>query len=156
MVGLASAPAEGRLTGADSSQVERHLQALERCLAQLRGHSGRPISALAELDEQWAVERGLQLAAQNAIDIATHIATAGNRSPADYTQAFDALCEMGILPTEFTVRFRNMAGFRNVLVHGYLDIDDEVVHFAINAGLDEFTAFVGYIRGWMRAQQGGS
>lgn len=139
------------MTTVDRAVVTRHLDALDRCLVQLRSHAGRPVSALANLDEQWAVERGLQLAAQNAIDIATHLAAAGGRHPGDYTQALDALSEMGVLPGEFTVRFRGIAGFRNVLVHGYLDIDEAVLHVATNAGLDEFAAFCVHVRQWLAA-----
>lgn len=120
-------------------------------MTQLRSHAGRPLAALGELDEQWAVERGLQLAAQNAIDVATHIAIAVGRVPADYTAAFDALAETGVIPVDFAMRFRGVAGFRNVLVHGYLDIDEEIVHRATNAGLDDFAAYVRYVREWLLA-----
>jgi hypothetical protein len=45
----------------DEQLVRRHLEALDGALAQLRRHAGHPLALLnASLDEQWAVERGLQ------------------------------------------------------------------------------------------------
>jgi len=58
----------------DAEVVRRHLMTLERPLANLRHHCGRPVNALRDDDERWTVERGLQLCAQNALDIATHLA----------------------------------------------------------------------------------
>ncbi len=58
----------------DPEVVRRHLLALARTVAGLRRHCGRPVEALSDDDERWAVERGLQLCAQNALDAATHVA----------------------------------------------------------------------------------
>lgn len=37
--------------------------------------------------------------------------------------------------------FRSVAGFRNILVHGYLEIDLEIVHTVLNSRLTEFITF---------------
>ena len=122
--------------------VRRHLLALDEAVRQLRRHAGRPLTALlADPDERWAVERGLQLCAQNVLDIATHLAASAGRDAQDYTSAIDALRELGVLPGEFALRFRGIAGFRNVLVHGYLGVDVARVHAFLNSGLDDFIEF---------------
>jgi uncharacterized protein YutE (UPF0331/DUF86 family) len=43
-------------------------------------------------------------------------------------------------------------GFRNILVHQYLAVDDDVV---LHAGerLDEFTAFVAQVSSWLTEQR---
>ena len=38
-------------------------------------------------------------------------------------------------------RFRGIAGFRNVLVHGYLSVDIPRLHELLNAGLEDFVEF---------------
>jgi uncharacterized protein YutE (UPF0331/DUF86 family) len=48
---------------------------------------------------------------------------------------------MGVLPPEFAARFRSVAGFRNVLVHGYLQVDLEVVRRILAERLDDFERF---------------
>jgi len=125
----------------DVELVRRHLAALDRAVQQLRRHSGRPLDALRDLDEAWAIERGLQICVQNCLDIATHLAAAAGRDVPDYATAIDRLEELGVLPGEFARRFRSVAGFRNVLVHGYLEVDPALVHRVLNERLEDFGSF---------------
>jgi uncharacterized protein YutE (UPF0331/DUF86 family) len=128
----------GRL---DAAVVRRHLLALDQALQVLRRHQGRGLEELADREERWIVERGLQLCAQNALDVATHLAASAGHDVPDYTAAIDRLAEMGILPPDFAARFRAVAGFRNVVVHGYLDVDLPLLHRLLNRQLDDFAAF---------------
>ena len=82
-----------------------------------------PEALRIDSDRLWAIERGLQLCAQNALDIASHLSSAAGLDPANYGSSIDCLVEATVLPPAFGQRFRGIAGFRNVLVHGYLDID---------------------------------
>jgi len=136
---------------ADAAVVRRHLLALDGAVQRLRHHAGRPLSALAaDSDTQWAVERGLQLCAQNALDVATHLAASAGRDTPDYASAVDVLGELGVLPTAFAHRFRGVAGFRNVLVHGYLRVELERVHELLNAGLDDFAEFARHVERFLQ------
>ena len=130
----------------DSIVVRRHLLALDASLGRLRHHVGRPLAEFAaDADECWLVERGLQLCAQNALDVATHLAAAAGRDAPDYATAIDRLGELGVLPMEFAIRFRPVAGFRNVLVHGYLDVDVGRVHEILNRHLEDFSEFARHV-----------
>ncbi len=131
---------------ADPAVVRRHLLALDEAVQNLRRHAGRPLAALqADPDERWTVERGLQLCAQNALDIATHLAASAGRDAPDYASAIDVLGDLGVLPADFARRFRAIAGFRNVLVHGYLGVDLSRVHQLLNVGLDDFADFARFV-----------
>jgi uncharacterized protein YutE (UPF0331/DUF86 family) len=126
----------------DASIVRRHLLALDQALQTLRRHQGRPVDALqSDREERWVVERGLQLCTQNVLDVATHLAASAGRDVPDYGTAIDQLGDLGVLPDEFTARFRSVAGFRNVIVHGYLDVDLVIVHRLLNERLDDFAEF---------------
>ncbi len=127
---------------ADAAVIRRHLLALDEAVQQLQHHAGRPLAMLSsDPDERWTVERGLQLCAQNALDIATHLAASAGRDAPDYASAIDVLADLGILPAEFALRFRGVAGFRNVLVHGYLAVNLARVHALLNSGLGDFVEF---------------
>jgi uncharacterized protein YutE (UPF0331/DUF86 family) len=79
------------------SPGQRHLLALDEAVRQLGRHAGRPVSALlADPDERWTVERGLQLCAQNVLDVVTHLAASGGRDAPDYASAIDVLGELGM------------------------------------------------------------
>jgi len=135
----------------DAVLVRRHLLALDAALQRLRRHAGVPASELAaNPDTMWAVERGLQICAQNVLDIATHLAAALGRDASDYAAAVDALGAAGVLPAEFAARFRGVAGFRNVLVHAYLDVDSARVYAVLNERLDDFSVFAGHVEAFLQ------
>jgi uncharacterized protein YutE (UPF0331/DUF86 family) len=134
----------------DAAVVRRHLFAIDAALQQLRQHQGRPAAELSrDPDRLWAVERGLQLCAQNALDVSTHLAAASGRDVADYASAIDTLASLGILPEDFTRRFRGIAGFRNVIVHGYLELDLSIVHGLLESGLDDFVTFARHVNAYL-------
>jgi uncharacterized protein YutE (UPF0331/DUF86 family) len=131
----------------DPALVRRHLLALDRALQNLRRHVGRPLSALsADLDERWIIERGLQICAQAALDVATHLAAAAGRDAPDYATAIDQLGDLGVLPESFAVSFRSIAGFRNILVHAYLDVDLARMHTLLNERLEDFAEFARHVQ----------
>ena len=131
--------------------VTRHIAALRDALRVLAKYSGTPIEDLdADPGERWAVERGLQLCAQNALDVATHIAASQGRDVPDYASAIDELGRLGALPSEFASQFRSVAGFRNVLVHGYLDVDLERLHLMLSERLGDFEAFASHIEAYVQ------
>ena len=130
----------------DPQVVRRHLLALDDALQRLRAHQGCTEGDLAvDGDRRWVVERGLQLCAQNALDVATHIAAGLGHDVPDYASAIDKLGDLGILPAEFAASFRGIAGFRNVVVHGYLGLDVSIVHRLLHSGLDDFVAFATHV-----------
>lgn len=134
----------------DRALVRRHLMALDAAVQALRRHAGRPADLLrTDLDEAWIVERGLQLCAQNALDIATHLAASAGRDVPDYASAIDVLAQIGVVPAEFARRFRSIAGFRNVLVHGYLAVDPAILHRLLNDRLDDFVELAEQVEGYL-------
>lgn len=137
----------------DARVVRRHLAALHAALGVLERHAGRPVEALREsAEERWTVERGLQICAQNALDAATHVAAAAGRDVPDYAGAIDALSQIGALDRGFAAEFRDVAGFRNVLVRGYLDVDLAIVHRVLNERLPAFRAFAQQLEHYLTAR----
>lgn len=135
----------------DTHVVRRHLLAVREALEVLANHVGAPLSVLeASHDERWAVERGLQLCAQNVLDVATHIAAAEGRDVPDYASAIGELGSLGILPPDFASDFSSVAGFRNVLVHGYLKVDLPLLHRLLNEKLNDFETFTAHIENYIR------
>ena len=134
----------------DRQVVDRHLIALRQALSALRRHTGiSPAALRADSDRRWAIERGLHLCAQNALDIASHIASAAGFDPTTYGSSIDCLVEANVLPVPFGDRFRGIAGFRNVLVHGYLDIDLDLLAKLLRESLDDFEEFAGHVERWL-------
>jgi uncharacterized protein YutE (UPF0331/DUF86 family)/predicted nucleotidyltransferase len=134
----------------DIARVLEHLRALDVAVRQLRRHSGKPLEVLRDdLDEAWAVERGLLLCAQNVLDVATHLAASAGCAVRDYNSAIDALADIGVLPRDFAASLRALGGFRNILVHGYLDLDLARVHEFLNGRLDDFVEFARAVEAYL-------
>jgi uncharacterized protein YutE (UPF0331/DUF86 family) len=126
----------------DVEVVRRHLAALRESLRVLSNRSEVSVEELdADTEGRWMVERGLQLCAQNALDIATHIAAGRGRDVPDYASAIDELGRLGVLSGDFAREFRSVAGFRNVLVHGYLEVDLDVLATLLHGRLGDFESF---------------
>lgn len=141
--------------GVDRQVVRRHLLALDEALTTLSKHREATAAELAaDRERLWVVERGLQLCAQNALDIATHLAAAAGRDVPDYASAIDRLAELGILSRDLAGRLRSLAGFRNVLVHAYLDVDLEIVAEALRSRLDQLAEFARRIEESLESEGG--
>lgn len=104
-----------------------------------------------------AAERFLQLSIECCLDIGNHlIAQAGFRSPTDYRDIFAVLVEEGVLPRELLTRLMDMAGFRNLLVHGYAKLDDTLVHSILTNSLDDLESYAKSITSYLRGPAGSS
>lgn len=126
----------------DAERVRRRLAELDRRLAALRRlHDLGRERYLAEPDVRTLAERHLQIALQAALDVALHIAAEdAGRTAEDYGDAFALLGELGVLTPDLAQRLRSAAGMRNVLVHGYAELDATLVWAALGdlGDLDDF------------------
>lgn len=139
----------------DEAAIRRHLLALDEATQVLRRHRGDSVERLRQdVENQWVVAHGLQLCAQNALDISTHVAAGTGRDVPDYASALDVLGQLGVLPPDFVSRFRGVAGFRNVVVHGYLDLDLRTLHTLLNERLDDFAEFARLVTQWLESNRG--
>jgi uncharacterized protein YutE (UPF0331/DUF86 family) len=85
----------------------------------------------------------LQVSIETCINITNHIiATEKLRAPKDYKDSFKVLNEAGILSDDSTQTMRELAGLRNLLVHLYWDIDDQMIYDGIRSELGDFEAFI--------------
>jgi uncharacterized protein YutE (UPF0331/DUF86 family) len=131
----------------DSDLVAKKLALIETCVGQLRTMA-RPDALRTDIREQRFVEHTLQIAIQAALDVASHIVSDERfGEPETNRELFDLLVRGGRLPEGLASSLRDMAGFRNVLVHGYQDVDLGVVEDVLAHHLDDLLAFVTAVRG---------
>jgi len=130
----------------DRDLVLKRLAFIETCVSELR--------TLARLDlleqyvrEERFVVHTLQLAVQAALDAASHIVSDERLGePETNRQLFDLLHKSGWLPAPLTAALRDMAGFRNVVVHGYETVDLRIVGDIVANRLDDLLEFVAAVR----------
>jgi len=69
------------------------------------------------------------VAIQGVIDLCHHIvARLYGKVPDEYGECFLILKDKGMIDTEFAVKLKTMAGFRNILIHLYHEVDDRRVY----------------------------
>ncbi len=128
----------------DPESIEDRLDRLTELLEELaRIEAAGHDAYIADFRSRLAAQHAIQLAIQVCIDIGAHlIAEQGPKMPADYRGVFAVLVEAG-LDAELAERLGDAAGMRNILVHGYLEVDDETVWGAI-AHLDDLRQFAAF------------
>ena len=84
----------------------------------------------------------LQVSIECCLDIANHIIAAqGFRAPMDYADSFKVLVEHDVLNEGLGKKLRQMAKFRNRLVHLYGKIDDAYVYTFIKHDMQDILDF---------------
>lgn len=106
---------------------------------------------LSDVRNYRAVERSFQLAAQTAIDVASHIVAADfPHRPEGYRELFEILGEAGVLPPDLAERLAGVASFRNILIHEYLSVNLDIVYNHLQEGLDDFYQFSSHVVNYLR------
>jgi uncharacterized protein YutE (UPF0331/DUF86 family) len=109
----------------------------------------------SDLRSRAFVERYLHLAIEEVMDIANHLVSFHKwREPAGYRDLFLILFEHGIIPKDQLATFQNMASFRNMLVHRYERIDDELVFGIFRRHLADFDLFITLLKDWIAEREG--
>ena len=130
----------------DAALVAKKLAFIETCLRELRTEA-QPDRIASDVRERRFVEHTLQLAIQAALDVASHI-VADDRlgEPRTNRELFDLIARHGWIAESLRDRLRAMAGFRNVLVHGYTEVDLAILHDVLTNRLEDLEAFVAAVR----------
>jgi uncharacterized protein YutE (UPF0331/DUF86 family) len=101
-----------------------------------------PEDLLADRDRMSAAKYGFVVSIEAAIDVCRHIiGSEGLRAADDFADSFAALGEAGWLPVESVPDLQDMARFRNLLVHGYADVDDKRVGEILRTRLGDLRSF---------------
>jgi len=86
-----------------------------------------------------AIERNFQLALESVLDIGEIIISMKDlEKPEEYKDIIEVLGKENILPMDFAERFAPAAGFRNILVHKYTEVDIDELYEHLKQDLSDF------------------
>jgi uncharacterized protein YutE (UPF0331/DUF86 family) len=92
----------------------------------------------------------LIVAAEAAIDVCNHIvARQGGRAPEEYAECFVILADLKVVEPDLAQRLKNMARFRNLLVHVYWKVDNQRVYQIIQNDLVDLDSFRQQVSAWL-------
>jgi uncharacterized protein YutE (UPF0331/DUF86 family) len=130
----------------DADLVAKKLALIETCVRELHTLA-RPDALREDVRERRFVEHTLQIAAQAALDVASHVVSDERLGePRTNRELFDLLAGAGAIDRPLADALGRMAGFRNVLVHGYADVDVAIVEDVLANHLGDLLTFVAAIR----------
>lgn len=130
----------------DQDLVAKKLALIETCVRELRSLA-RPEEIRRDVREERFVEHTLQIAIQAVLDVAAHIVSDERLGePRTNRELFDLLERYGWVAENLAVSLRSMAGFRNILVHGYEMVDLAIVEEILRNHLEDLLAFVKAVR----------
>ncbi len=130
------------MTPAGNGVVQRKLALLDSQALRLREHmAGMSVETFRE---SWAAravaERTLQVCAEIMIDVAERLLALADAGPAaTAAEAIEKLVQLGILTQ--AEPYRSKVRMRNIIVHGYEDVDPEILYSAATEGLADFRRF---------------
>lgn len=132
-------------------KINIRLKKIIEYVNRLKKYKGITAGELKENPEKSAaIERFFQLSIEAVIDIANLLNAEYRFRPAkDARESIVILGEEGILSKEFAEDFSGVAGFRNILVHAYLDIDHNKVVENLNH-LKDFEKFSQEVAKYLR------
>jgi uncharacterized protein YutE (UPF0331/DUF86 family) len=133
----------------DETRVLRLLRAVADDLAVLETAANDPSERRQDLLWLRGVKYTFVTAIEACIDIAQHCcASEGWGPPRDNADAMTLLGLHGVLDPELSTRMRRAVGFRNVLVHEYVKVDDDVVLARLNDP-DDLHHFARQVASWL-------
>ncbi len=127
----------------DLDLLLKRLAFIDTCLQQLRDLA-KPDLLTTDIKERRFVEHTLQVALQAIQDIASHlVAEEKLGEPRTNSELLHLLAGAGWISADLAQRLRQAIGFRNVLVHGYTEVDLQILRDILanrSADLASFSA----------------
>lgn len=122
--------------------IRKRLNKLDECLSILYGLQEYPFEEFIRDPEHYgSAERFLQLGIEAITDIGSHvIADLALGTVNWYSDIPTILAEKGYISADLREKWIRMIGFRNTLVHEYIDIDRTIVYEVLQHHLVDLEA----------------
>lgn len=130
----------------DPDLLKKKLAFLETCVGDLRTLAV-PERIASDIKERRFVEHTLQIAIQAALDVSSHIVSDERLGePRTNRELFAALARAGWIDVDLAGSLEAAAGFRNIVVHGYTDVDVLILRDVVEHRLGDLLAFADAVR----------
>ncbi len=132
----------------DCKLVEKKLRNIENFVKELTSVNLESAEAFSKnIIVKRFIERNIELAIIQMIDICKHLISALKLAePESYAHSIDILAQEGIIPVNHVKTFKEMFRFRNMLIHIYDNVNEELVYDIYKRHLEDFNTFVNIIR----------
>ena len=128
----------------NSLVIVSKLESLRRCLDRITSKKPESLDQLlVDIDMQDILALNLERSIQLCVDIANHILSTLDDSPAmSMAERFERLSDNEIISKELAGNLRRAVGFKNLSVHAYDKIDWNLVWNNFGSDLNDLVNFV--------------
>jgi uncharacterized protein YutE (UPF0331/DUF86 family) len=110
---------------------------------------------LHDLIKRRACEKTIEVAIESLIDVSAMIVSAQKFGlPANEENILEILIGKKVLSRKLGEKLKDMKGFRNVLIHRYAHVDDEMVYHNLSNYLKDFYEFENAVESYLEALKG--
>lgn len=115
---------------------------VENCLSRINEEYENNINNLNDYTKQDSIVLNLQRACEACLDMAMYVVSTRKLGvPQVKREAFELLYKNNLIDKEMYINMKNMVGFRNIAIHDYKNIDDEVLIDILDNHLEELRSF---------------
>ncbi len=117
-------------------------ESIERCIRRIHEeYDGNPEN-LEDYRRLDSIVLNLQRSCELVTDIAMYVVSCRRLGiPQERREAFELLRKNGLISQEMSDNMKKMIGFRNIAVHDYKKIDEEILKDVIENHLDDLLKF---------------
>ncbi|MDB3957871.1 DUF86 domain-containing protein [Opitutales bacterium] len=128
----------------NSIVIASKLESLRKCLDRIELKKPQNLEDLIrDIDTQDIIALNLERSVQLCVDIANHILSSLDDSPAmSMAESFERLSAKEIIPLELARNLRRAVGFRNLSVHAYDKIDWQLVWNILEGDLMDLVRYL--------------
>jgi uncharacterized protein YutE (UPF0331/DUF86 family) len=126
----------------DKDIVFEKISKIKKCLNRINEVTQLNPDKLDDINVQEIFILNLQRSIQSCIDIATHVISAeGWGLPKFLREYFEILTEKKIISRVLGQNLKNMVSFRNIAVHDYRSIDENILKSILSKNLKDIEDF---------------
>ena len=126
----------------DKDRILAKIDELDAYLGELKQIAPSRYDVYQQIEKKRSCERLLQLCIECVIDVCKLVVVQLRLGlPSEENDLFAKLENRGVLSHQLAEVVRQMRGFRNILIHEYAAVDDELVYTYVNTRLGDFESF---------------
>ena len=139
----------------DKNRIASKFAELSGFLKELDQVAPKNYADYQTIEKKRSCERLMQLSIECVVDVCKLLVSGENLGmPGKEQDILDALEKKKIISTKLTAELKKMRGFRNILVHEYATVDDELAFEIIKTRAAAFTEFKKEITSFIKANNG--
>lgn len=134
----------------DKNRIYSKIDELDQYLHELQLVTPKDFKEFQRIEIKRSCERLIQLSIECIIDICKiFVSNLKLGLPSEENDLFEKMVRERIITEEMALILREMKGFRNILIHEYAVVDDEIVYSVVKNRIGDFKKFKKQIIDWM-------